>query len=162
MQSYSEFWPHYLREHAKPETRALHYVGTALALGLFACIFIYQDYWFLFAALVCGYLFAWIGHFFVEKNRPATFTYPLWSLVSDFRMFVYWITGRLGPELQKAGVRPPAAQFRLRSGPDLSLFAQPLSTCDRQPRRGQSQCTHRSSTTSTATGSSRPAPRSRT
>lgn len=105
MTSYAEFWPHYLREHSKPQTRVLHYIGTGLALACLACIFLLQDYRYLFAGLLCGYLFAWIGHFFVEKNRPATFTYPLWSLVSDFRMFFYWISGRLGRELEKAGVR---------------------------------------------------------
>jgi hypothetical protein len=105
MTTYAEFWPYYLREHAKRETRALHYVGTGLALVCIVCSFLFEDYRWIFAALFSGYLFAWVGHFFVEKNRPATFTHPLWSLVSDFRMFFYWISGRLGRELEKAGVR---------------------------------------------------------
>jgi hypothetical protein len=104
MKTYGEFWPYYLREHAKPETRALHYVGTALALACLAGVVLLQDYRWIFAALISGYLFAWVAHFFVEKNRPATFTHPLWSLVSDFRMFFCWITGQLGRELHKAGV----------------------------------------------------------
>ncbi len=112
MTSYAQFWPYYLREHAKPETRALHYIGTSLALACLAGLVLWQDYRYLFAALFSGYLFAWIGHFFVEKNRPATFTYPLWSLVSDFRMFFYWLFGRLGRELEKAGVRPADARLK--------------------------------------------------
>jgi hypothetical protein len=60
--------------------------------------------WFLFVALTAGYGFAWIGHFFVEHNRPATFTYPLWSLLSDFRMAWDWVTGSLPAELKRAGV----------------------------------------------------------
>jgi hypothetical protein len=79
-------------------------VGTALALACLAGVVLLQDYRWIFAALISGYLFAWVAHFFVEKNRPATFTHPLWSLVSDFRMFFCWITGQLGRELHKAGV----------------------------------------------------------
>jgi hypothetical protein len=103
--SFASFWPHYLRQHARPGTRALHYFGTSLvvAAGLFAALT--GRWWWLAAMPAAGYLFAWIGHFAVERNRPATFTYPLWSLAADFRMWWLWLTGRLGPELDRAGAR---------------------------------------------------------
>ena len=104
IESYKDFWPYYLREHAKPETRAIHYAGTGVAILSFIAWLATGIGWFGLGALAGGYGFAWVGHFFVEKNRPATFTYPLWSLVSDFRMARAWATGRLGPELERAGV----------------------------------------------------------
>lgn len=104
LQSYGEFWPHYLREHGKPATRTLHFLGTGAALALLVLALVTGSFWLILVALVSGYGPAWVGHFFIEKNRPATFTYPLWSLVSDFRMFWCWITGRLRQELDKAGV----------------------------------------------------------
>nr|WP_315384714.1 DUF962 domain-containing protein [uncultured Sphingomonas sp.] len=100
---YRDFWPHYLREHAKPATRRLHYIGTALTFAALAAGLALNAWW-LIAIPLAGYGFAWGAHFGVERNRPATFTYPLWSLVSDYRMFFLWIGGRLGPHLKQAGV----------------------------------------------------------
>lgn len=104
IRSYADFWPYYLQEHARPQTRALHYVGTALATTAFAALVLTGNAWFIAPALLGGYGFAWFAHFFVEKNRPATFTYPLWSLTSDFRMAWAWLTGSLTAELERAGV----------------------------------------------------------
>lgn len=100
---YRDFWPHYLREHAKPATRRLHYIGTTLTFAALAAGVLLNAWWLL-AIPLAGYGFAWGAHFGVERNRPATFTYPLWSLVSDYRMFFLWIGGRLGAHLKQAGV----------------------------------------------------------
>jgi hypothetical protein len=102
--SFAAFWPFYLREHSRPLTRTLHYIGTSLlvAIGLYAA---YSGrYWYFAAMPLAGYFFAWLAHFTVEKNRPATFTYPLWSLFADFKMWGLWLTGRIGTELRAAGV----------------------------------------------------------
>ncbi len=104
--SFAEFWPFYLREHSKPRTRALHYAGTSLVVALALLAVLTGRWWLLLALPVAGYGFAWVAHFTVEKNRPATFTYPLWSLAADWRMWWLWLTGRLGAELAKAGVDP--------------------------------------------------------
>ena len=103
--SFAEFWPFYLREHSRPRTRALHYIGTSLVV-LLAIAALVTGRWLLLAAMpVAGYAFAWIAHFAVERNRPATFAYPAWSLVADFKMWWLWLTGRIARELEAAGVR---------------------------------------------------------
>lgn len=102
--TFAEFWPFYLREHARPLTRALHYAGTSLVVALAVFALVTGRWGWLLAMPVAGYFFAWLAHFTVEKNRPATFTYPLWSLAADFRMWWLWLTGRLGAELRAAGV----------------------------------------------------------
>jgi hypothetical protein len=102
IRSFAEFWLYYLREHSRPGTRTLHLVGTSLAICL-ALAAVYTGRWLLFvAALVSGYAFAWVGHFFVEHNRPATFRYPLWSFAADFKMWWAALTGRLPGELKRA------------------------------------------------------------
>ncbi len=102
--TYAEFWPFYLKEHRNPMTRHLHYFGSSLGIATVIAAIATQTWWLLVVALVSGYLFAWIGHFFVEKNRPATFTYPLWSLISDFRMFWRWATGRLPSDFKRFNI----------------------------------------------------------
>jgi hypothetical protein len=104
--TYAEFWPHYLREHANPLTRRVHAVGTYLGVALFITGLLAGPWWLLLAGLVSGYAFAWLSHLFVERNRPATFTYPLWSLGSDLRMAFLMAAGKLEPELRRAGVTP--------------------------------------------------------
>ena len=93
--SFADFWPFYLREHGKPTTRMLHCIGTVIGIAS-AIMFVVIGKWWLFPlALVPGYAFAWVGHFFVEKNRPATFTHPLWSFMGDWKMLGLMLTGKL-------------------------------------------------------------------
>jgi hypothetical protein len=102
--SFAEFWPFYLREHARPATRLFHVAGTSLVLLLAAAALATRTWWLFAAMPVAGYAFAWASHFGIERNRPATFTYPLWSLRADFRMWRLWLTGGLDRELRAAGV----------------------------------------------------------
>lgn len=106
IRSYREFWPYYLNEHSRPATRGLHLAGTGVATALIVISAADQRPWLLLGAALAGYAPAWLAHFAVEKNRPATFRYPLWSLISDFRMAAIWLSGGLERELKRAGVTP--------------------------------------------------------
>lgn len=104
-QTYAEFWPFYLSQHSRNGTRMMHVLGTVLALFALAKAIIYLSLFWLIAALTLGYGFAWIAHMRIEKNRPATLTYPFWSLRGDFHMFGLWLTGKLEKELIKYNIR---------------------------------------------------------
>ena len=109
--SFTEFWPYYLAEHSKPGTRLLHLVGTSIAL-VTVIVFILVGKWWLFPlALIPGYGAAWIGHFFIEQNKPATFQYPLWSFMGDYKMIWMMLTGKMSDEVESAitrADRPPS------------------------------------------------------
>jgi len=93
--SFAEFYPFYLSEHSNRTCRRLHFVGTSLVLGTVVAALATGNAWWLAAAPVAGYGFAWIGHFAFEHNRPATFVHPLYSLMGDWVMYKDMLTGRI-------------------------------------------------------------------
>jgi hypothetical protein len=93
--SFREFYPFYLSEHTNRVSRRLHVSGTLLALTLAAAALVSGRLALLLAVPVAGYAFAWVGHYFFERNRPATFTHPLYSLCGDFIMLYEVLTGRI-------------------------------------------------------------------
>lgn len=93
--SFAEFYPYYLEEHRNPTCRRLHYAGSLLVLVVLGYALISGQWLWLLAVPVIGYGFAWVGHFAFERNRPATFQYPLYSLMGDWVMFKDMLTGRL-------------------------------------------------------------------
>src|SRR3954466_10130771 len=122
MKTFAEFWPLYVGEPRRPITRALHFCGRSAAgvralpfwgrsagvgVGLTAVL---TQRWVLRPlAVVQGYAWAWAGHFGFEKNRPATFKYPLWSLAGDWKMWALMLAGRMGGEVKKLGLGAPPA-----------------------------------------------------
>ncbi len=101
---YAGFWERYLRAHSRADTRALHYAGSSMALGLLTAGAVRRDWRLVIAAPVVGYGLAWTGHMLLEGNRPETFGHPAWSLLSDFRMLGLAAAGRLRVHLERAGV----------------------------------------------------------
>lgn len=100
MRTFAEFWPYYVRHHAQAQTRLFHAIGSSLAVVAIA-LGLAIDPWFLIAAPLLGYGFAWYAHFFVEGNRPATFGHPFWSLAADYRMLFLMIAGRMDEEVAR-------------------------------------------------------------
>lgn len=92
---FAEFYPYYLQEHCNPVCRRLHFFGSLLVLTILAAALATQHWLLLLGMPLAGYGFAWVGHFFFEHNRPATFQYPLYSLLGDWVMFKDMLTGRI-------------------------------------------------------------------
>jgi hypothetical protein len=93
--SFAEFYPFYLSQHQNKVCRQLHYLGSSIALLILLLSLITQQFYGILVAIIAGYLFAWIGHFFFEKNKPATFQYPFYSLLADWVMLWQAIFNRL-------------------------------------------------------------------
>jgi hypothetical protein len=93
--SFRDFYPYYLSEHSDRTCRRLHFIGTGLVLVILAAALASGHYVWLWLLPITGYGFAWVGHFLFEKNKPATFQYPVYSLIGDFRMFADMLTGRI-------------------------------------------------------------------
>lgn len=101
---YEDFWPFYLKEHSRADTRRLHYIGTGCGLVLLLVGLLLQVRSLILLALISGYGFAWYAHFKLEGNKPATFRYPMWSFASDVRMLYLYLNGQLDAEMNKYGI----------------------------------------------------------
>lgn len=122
--TFEEFWPYYLGEHRSPLCRGLHYVGTGMAIGSVAAAALTLNPAWLLVAPIAGYGPAWFAHYVVEKNRPATFTYPAWSLRADFKMFGLAVRGKMGAEMKRYyGSTSPA-----KASPRVDIPAQTAHT----------------------------------
>jgi hypothetical protein len=116
IQSFAEFWPHYVGAHRKPLNRALHCAGTMCALGCVVASALTGNLLLVLAAPVFGYGLAWIGHFSIEHNRPATFDYAGYSLLADFKMLGHALRGKMDDEVTRlfGSPNPPADAPALR------------------------------------------------
>ena len=99
--NFASFWPEYVRAHSRPGTRAIHLAGTLAGWALLVAAVVLQRWWWIPLALVVSYALAWISHFFVEHNRPATFEHPLWSWWADQKMVALILMGKMGEEVRR-------------------------------------------------------------
>ncbi len=101
IQNFQEFWPFYVCEHSQSGCRALHFIGSTLSIVVLVLALVY-NYWLLIAVPVVGYGFAWFSHFTIEKNKPASFKYPLWSFIADWKMWALMLAGRMQAEVERS------------------------------------------------------------
>ncbi|XP_065853344.1 uncharacterized protein [Euphorbia lathyris] len=108
--NFDEFWPFYVSQHSKAGTRRWHFVGTLASIItlLYGLCF---NWWFVLVVPLVGYGCAWYSHFFVERNVPATFGHPIWSLLCDYKMFGLMLTGQMDREIKRLGKRPVLQGF---------------------------------------------------
>ena len=107
--SYEEFYPYYVGQHSKSATRWVHLAGTLTGFTVGTSLLARRRWRGVALMPVLSYGTAWASHFFIEKNKPATFKYPLWSLRGDFRMYFYMLTGRMNAEVEKYAAKPAVA-----------------------------------------------------
>jgi hypothetical protein len=100
-QSFDEFWPHYVKEHSQPETRTIHAIGTTVGMACALALIAGRKWKYLPLALIPGYGAAWLSHFLIEKNKPATFEHPLWSFMGDYKMLGLMIEGKMDAEVER-------------------------------------------------------------
>lgn len=100
-ESFEDFWPFYVQEHSQSATRTFHFIGTTFGIISLIMLLFTGKLWFIFLGLWVSYGFAWFSHFFIEKNRPATFKYPLYSFLADFRMYGLMLRGQMDKEVDK-------------------------------------------------------------
>lgn len=93
--SFKDFYPFYLSQHSDPVCRRLHVLGSLTVLAALAAVLLSQQWLWLLVVPFIGYGFAWVGHFVFEKNKPATFTHPVYSFMGDWVMLWQTLTGRI-------------------------------------------------------------------
>jgi hypothetical protein len=108
IKSFEDFWPYYVTEHSQPATRALHAAGTTVATTCAVALLATGRWRLLPLALIPGYAAAWAGHFLIEHNRPATFKYPLWSFIADYKMLAMMLAGKMEDEVEQSKARMKA------------------------------------------------------
>jgi len=117
IKSFDEFWPYYVLEHSKKVNRVLHFIGTSAAVTTLGMAAIRRQPSLIPLALVVGYGPAWVGHFFIEGNTPATFKYPLWSFLADFKMWSKIARGKMDREVERETAKRAKAQEEVSAPP---------------------------------------------
>lgn len=114
--TFGEFWPEYVRAHSAGSTRVMHFAGTVAGWVILVAAVIERRWWWIALALMVPYALAWVSHFFIEHNRPATFEHPLWSWWADQKMVAMMIVGKMGEEVMRA--RADGAEIRDKGAKD--------------------------------------------
>ncbi len=99
--SFKDFYPFYLKQHSNKTCRLLHVIGTTFVFALAITAMYHNNHKLWILVPIAGYFFAWVGHYFFEKNKPATFKYPFWSLLSDFKMYFEILSGKTSLDASK-------------------------------------------------------------
>jgi len=92
--TFKDFYPYYLSEHDSKYTKLMHFIGTSIGLVFLINFLLSFNFLYLLFAFISGYAFAWVGHFFIEKNKPATFKYPFYSFIGDHKMYIEILQGK--------------------------------------------------------------------